>query len=196
MPRYLSLLCGLALAVFLVAAPWVYRNRQEARYRNFHVVKDGTLYRSGQMTLAGFQEVLTQYGIKTVITLRDTIGGPKRNVDEERFCQQRAVKFIRIPSRSWWASDGTVPAEEGVHCFRQIIAHPATHPVLIHCQAGMDRTGAFCAIFRMEFDGWSNAKAIAEMKALGYRNIDDEWDVLGYLEQYRPLRIQLVSSHP
>ena len=31
-----------------------------------------------------------------------------------------------------------------------------------------------------------NGRAIAEMKACGYSNLDDEWDILGYLEQYRP----------
>jgi hypothetical protein len=38
----------------------------------------------------------------------------------------------------------------------------------------------------MEFEHWSNADAISEMKACGYRNIDDEWDLLGYLEKYQP----------
>ncbi len=196
MPRFLSILFGFALAAFLVASPWLYKNYRDARYRNLRVVKSGVLYRSGQMTFAGFQEVLFEHGIKTVITLRDTLGEPKHNLDEEQYCEHRGLQFFRIPSRSWWASDGTVPAEEGVHLFRQIIANPANQPVLIHCLAGMHRTGAFCSVFRMEFEGWHNTKAIAEMKALGYRNIDDEWDVLGYLEQYRPLRILPVSFHP
>jgi hypothetical protein len=38
----------------------------------------------------------------------------------------------------------------------------------------------------MEYEHWSNAAALAEMKALGYENLDDEWDILGYLEQYQP----------
>jgi hypothetical protein len=38
----------------------------------------------------------------------------------------------------------------------------------------------------MEYEHWSNDEAIGEMKACGYSNLDDEWDILGYLEQYRP----------
>jgi hypothetical protein len=38
----------------------------------------------------------------------------------------------------------------------------------------------------MEREHWTNAQAIAEMKACGYVNLDDEWDILGYLERYRP----------
>jgi hypothetical protein len=62
--------------------------------------------------------------------------------------------------------------------------NPANHPVLVHCFAGIHRTGAFCAIYRMEFDHWTNAQAIREMRNLGYT--DDHMDVQAYLENYRP----------
>jgi hypothetical protein len=38
----------------------------------------------------------------------------------------------------------------------------------------------------MEFEHWSNAEAIAEMKECGYSNLDKELDILEFLEQYRP----------
>ena len=66
--------------------------------------------------------------------------------------------------------------------------NPDNYPVLIHCFAGIHRTGAFCAIYRMEYEGWTNAEAIEELRACGYSNLDDEWDILGYLEQYRRSR--------
>ena len=62
--------------------------------------------------------------------------------------------------------------------------------VLMHCFAGIHRSGAFCAVFRMEYDGWSNERAIAELRACGYRDLDDEWDLLAYLETYRPRRLR------
>jgi hypothetical protein len=42
------------------------------------------------------------------------------------------------------------------------------------------------AIYRMEYDRWPTAAALEELRACGYSNLDDEWDILGYLEQYRP----------
>ena len=63
---------------------------------------------------------------------------------------------------------------------------PRNHPVLVHCFGGIHRTGAYCAIYRMEFEHWPNARAISEMKACGYVTLGDEWDILGYVEQYRP----------
>ena len=47
-------------------------------------------------------------------------------------------------------------------------------------------TGAYCAIYRMEFEGWSNDQAMNEMKACGYTTLDEDWDICTYLEQYRP----------
>ena len=44
--------------------------------------------------------------------------------------------------------------------------------------------GDLC-IYRIEYENWSNAEAIAKMKRYGYHNLDDEHDVLGYLENYR-----------
>ena len=60
------------------------------------------------------------------------------------------------------------------------------YPVLVHCFAGIHRTGAMVALYRMEYERWPTAEALDELRANGYRNLDDEWDVLGYLEQYRP----------
>jgi protein tyrosine/serine phosphatase len=66
------------------------------------------------------------------------------------------------------------------------MADPDNYPVLVHCFAGIHRTGAFCAIYRMEHDHLSNAEALRELKEGGYINLYDEWDVLGYLEEYKP----------
>ena len=63
---------------------------------------------------------------------------------------------------------------------------PANYPVLVHCFAGIHRTGAYMAVYRMEIDRWDNDAALDELRACGYRHLDDEWDVLGYLESYRP----------
>ena len=66
------------------------------------------------------------------------------------------------------------------------MSNPRNHPVLVHCFAGIHRSGAYCAVYRMEFEGWTNDRAIVEMRKLGYNQIDDEWDVLEYLEKYQP----------
>ena len=188
MPRVLQWLFGLAIAALLIAGPVGYAYYWHGQIRNFHVVKDGVLYRSGQLTLAGLKRIVHDYDIKTVVTLRDAMyaGTTPPDLAEETYCNAEELNYYRIPPRNWWAADGSVPAEAGVRKFLEIMDDPANYPVLVHCFAGMHRTGAHCAIYRMEFDHWNNEQAIAEMKRCGYKNIDDEWDLLGYLEHYRP----------
>jgi len=190
MPRYLSYLLGSLTALLLVCGPILFAFHEEGQIRNFHVVRKGVLYRSGQLSRAGLERVIHDYGINTVITLRDAmrLGDPPPDLQEEKYCRAHDINYERISPRSWWSPDGSVPAEVGVRQFRAVMDNAANYPVLIHCFAGIHRTGAFCAIYRMEYEGWNNQDAIDELKACGYSNLDDEWDILGYLEQYRRTR--------
>jgi tyrosine-protein phosphatase SIW14 len=184
MSRIVPTLAGLLTVTFLIAAPVAYALHEQNQMRNFHVVKDGVLCRSGQMTLHGLQRVVHDYGIKLVISLRDSTRPTDQ--EEEDYCRKEDIKFIRLPPLSWWAPAGPAPVEENVARFRAVMADPANYPVLVHCFAGIHRTGAFCAIYRMEHDHWTNAEALRELKLGGYINLEDEWDVLGYLEEYKP----------
>jgi tyrosine-protein phosphatase SIW14 len=184
--RILRILFALAIAAILLVGPYGYALYRKNTCRNFRVVADGILYRSGQMSLAGFKRAAHEYGIKTVVTLRyaDNPDKPPPDLAEEEFCKRELITHYRIPYLPWWASDGTVPAEKNVQTFLKIMKNPANHPVLVHCFGGIHRAGSLCAIYRMEFDHWSNAEAIQEMRNLGYT--DDHMDIQAYLENYRP----------
>jgi protein tyrosine/serine phosphatase len=184
MPRFVLTLTRIVTVLLLIAGPVAFACHQQAQTRNFRVVRAGVLYRSGQMTLDGLKRVIHDYGIRTVVNLRE--GVTRADVAEETYCVAEEINFLRIPPRNWAEVDGVVPVEEGVRKFKGVMSDPRNYPVLVHCMAGIHRTGAYCAIYRMEFERWSNDRALAEMRACGYSNLDDEWDILGYLEQYRP----------
>jgi protein tyrosine/serine phosphatase len=185
MSRVLAPLAGVAVVLALIVGPGIVAVRQQAQTRNFRVVRDGVLYRSGQMSTAGLSRIFHDYGIRTVICLRD--GRSAAEQAEEEVCARKGITFIRLPPRNWGDGVGEAPVEENVRKFREVLADPSNYPILVHCFAGTHRTGAYCAIYRMEHEGWSNEQAIAEIKACGYRNLDEEWDILGYLEQYVPV---------
>src|SRR5262249_12260683 len=65
MARIFGVLGGLLIATLLVGGPLVYSSFRQAETRNFRVVRDGVLYRSGQMRLSGMKRMLRDYGIKT-----------------------------------------------------------------------------------------------------------------------------------
>jgi tyrosine-protein phosphatase SIW14 len=188
MPRILRIVFVALIVGLLVGGPVAYLSYRQKQVRSFRVVRDGVLYRSGQMTLAGLRRVIHDYGIKTVVTLRDAYVPGNRPPDwaEEQYCRSEDISYCRITPRPWWASDDSVPAELGVRQFRAVMDDPKNYPVLVHCCAGIHRTGAYCAIYRMEYQHWTNQRALAEMRSCGYTNLDEEWDILSYLEQYRP----------
>lgn len=194
MSRIVQVSIGTLVVLALITTPAVYAVRQQARIRKFRVVHPGVLYRSGQMTREGLKRILNDFGIKTVISLRD--GTTMSDKTEEEYLKSEEVNFERILPSQWGDVGGSVPVEEGVRKFRAIMSDPKNHPVLIHCFAGIHRTGAYCAIYRMEFEHWTNERAIAEVKANGYTNLDEEVDILGFLEQYRPSWMPPVKSAP
>lgn len=187
MPRIIRFLFALAILALLIGAPIAYAWYWQNQIRNLRVVRDGVLYRSGQMTPFGLKQVVQDYHIKTVISLRHATrpGDPPPDLQEEEFCKKEGIRYIRIFPRSWESSDGAAPAEDGIRTFCEIMANPANHPVLIHCFAGIHRTGAYCAIYRMEFEFWSNADAMAELRSCGYSHLDEELDIWTFLERYQ-----------
>jgi tyrosine-protein phosphatase SIW14 len=179
----------LLIVAVLVGGPWWYWSYQGARFRNFHEVREGVLFRSGQMPLDGLKRAILDNGIKTVVTLRDSRRHPDQpppDSEEEQWCRDNYVNYFRLPPVAWSAEDGSIPAEQSVRQFVEVMRNPANYPVLIHCLAGIHRTGAFCAVYRMEIEHWSNAEAVEEMVQMGYDNIEEHEDLRNYLENYQP----------
>ena len=192
----------LTVLAALIGGPVVYAYRHENQKRNFRVVREGVLYRSGQTTLAGLERLVHDYGFRTIVSLRDSYsGGTPPDAREETYCQKMDILYVRISPHHWEAPPGAAPGtpapvEEGVRKFLAVMADRRNYPVLVHCCAGIHRTGAYCAIYRMESEGWSNEAAIAELKAYGYTNFDVEWDIRHYLENYRPGQRVKVPKNP
>jgi tyrosine-protein phosphatase SIW14 len=189
---------GIVIVLALIAGPGVYAYRTQLEMRHFRIVRDGVLYRSGQLTLPALKRVIHDRGIRTIVTLRDSYeeGQPPPDLAEEEYCKHEGLLHVRIPWREWYGPDGVAPVDEGVRTFLKVMSDPNNHPVLVHCFAGIHRTGGYCAVFRMEFDGWSNKEAIDEVIANGYYNLHDDWDVLEYLEHYRPGLLSRPAPEP
>jgi protein tyrosine/serine phosphatase len=183
MRRILVRLLGVGTVLALIVGPVVYAFHEEKQTRNFRIVREGLLYRSARMTLPGLKRIAHDYGIRSVISLRDADAAERA---EEEFCRKEEINFFRLPPKSWDTTWGPAEAEVNVRRFLAILDDPDNYPILIHCFAGIHRTGAYVAIYHMERDHWSNEAAIADLKAGGYDNLDNELDVLGYLQQYRP----------
>ena len=102
MPRFVSCSLGFFVVALLIGGPWGYAHYRQSHLRNFHAVRQGRLYRSGQMSLTGLKAVVHDHGIKTVITLRDSAyaAEPPPDRAEENYCLAQGLNYVRISPRS------------------------------------------------------------------------------------------------
>jgi protein tyrosine/serine phosphatase len=149
------------------------------------------------MTAAGFREIIERYGIKTVINLQNEDEDPhlperwlgKPYIHESELCRQLGVRYeilmpdiLPKPNRL----DLRPPV---VDDYLAILDAEESYPVLIHCKAGLHRTGRLTAIYRMEYEGWSVGEAMRELRANGYGFVaSSEADdfVIQYIQNYKP----------
>jgi tyrosine-protein phosphatase SIW14 len=192
MPTRWQFILAATVSAMVVAAPLVYSSHYNYKLRNLRVVEDGVLYRSGQLTPAGLERVCHDYGIKTVVTLRASKRNPAdtpQDAWEETFCAARGLNHVRIVPRVWGADEtGEIPAEQGVQEFLAVMEKKENLPVLVHCFAGIHRTGTMCAIFRMEYHGWTAERAMEEMELYGFSPEDMHQHIAVYLREYQPRR--------
>jgi protein tyrosine phosphatase (PTP) superfamily phosphohydrolase (DUF442 family) len=190
MMTWLRGLLGCLLLGLLIGGPIAYSKHRQAQFRNFRVVDEGKLYRSGQLSLEGVKRVIQERGVKTVVSLRYSDDPSVKPPDwrEEEYCHQIGVRYVRLRPDVYHALEegGEIPADKPIREFTNLLDDPAVYPVLIHCFAGKHRTGAFCAIYRMEYQGWTNEEAIHDLRAMGYETLDQDRDVQDYLHRYVP----------
>ncbi|HVK17659.1 MAG TPA: tyrosine-protein phosphatase [Fimbriiglobus sp.] len=201
MTRSISALLGATVVAGVVVGAVGYEVRSDGLYRNLRVVDPGVLYRSGQLDQAALGRVAREFNIQTVVSFRDVRADKEPDPEleaEERFCESRGISYVRLSPEPWGPdATGRIPVNENVREFIQVIdKRREAGAVLIHCMRGVHRTGAYTAIYRMEFNGWSNAEAIAEMVDRGYDTLEDDPDILQYLGGYTPRRPAPVSVGP
>lgn len=187
--RRINIIGSVIVVATIVGIPMAYAQYQRANNRNVRIVTPGVLYRSGQLSQTGLERLIHDYGIRTVISLRDTCveGVNPPDAAEADFCRSQDIKHVRITPKSWWPEyNGPPPAQQGIAAFLAVMDDSAHRPVLLHCFAGTHRTGAMICIYRMEYDRWTNSEALAELRNAGYKNLDNETDVLTFLENYKP----------
>lgn len=123
------------LAVGAFAAVFKPAVRQNVFPKNFGVVEEGRLYRSGQFSPAAFRKIHEQHRFRTVIDLgsyEEGSRGDRRN--------QLLADSVGIPRyRFDLIGDATGNPNAYAQVLR-IIKDPANQPVLVHCGAGSERT--------------------------------------------------------
>jgi hypothetical protein len=125
--------------------------------KNFGVVEEGAVYRSGELTTAALTKVVREHNIRTVIDF----GAHDHDPDDERR-EQQAAEILGVDRHVLnLYGDGTGDPNRYAEALR-IMTDPEAQPVLIHCAAGAQRTGCATALYRSLVQGWNDDRALAE----------------------------------
>jgi protein tyrosine phosphatase (PTP) superfamily phosphohydrolase (DUF442 family) len=176
MPVWGRWVLGGVVAAVVAVPPFALFRADYAHAKRLREVTPGRFYRSGQMTASGLRETIERYGIKTVLNLQHESPDPlmpeswfgKPSVHESEVCRQRGVRYVLLtPDLLPQPNDLSKPPLV-VDDFLKLLDDPASYPVLIHCKAGLHRTGRLTAIYRMEYQGWTTGDALRELRDNGY----------------------------
>jgi tyrosine-protein phosphatase SIW14 len=170
---------ALVANIVVVAAvlPLVQFRTQHARDKRLREVEPGRVYRSGQMNADGFRDARDLYGIHTVICLRDDDPDPEVDlrfppgggtIKESELCRQLGLRFVFIAPDLVSRRSAPERRPEAIERFLAVMDDEDSYPVLIHCNAGLNRTGVMVAVYRMEYQGWGRAEAFRETLDNGF----------------------------
>jgi protein tyrosine/serine phosphatase len=166
----------LAAVLATGAVGWHKYVRHQFFPRNFGVVVDGRIYRSGQNSAEVLRGLAKDLKLRTIIDLGGTSGNPatqaERSVTEALGIQRYE---FGLPG------DGTGDPDKWA-AVERILADESVHPVLVHCSAGAQRTGTAVLLYRNLVEGRPIADVYPETFEYGHE--PDQWALLAFLADH------------
>jgi protein tyrosine phosphatase (PTP) superfamily phosphohydrolase (DUF442 family) len=151
----------------------------------FIVVQEGKLYRSAEMSAEKLADLCREHGIRTVVDFRKE--GPKTE-KEAGTLEKAGVRYVHLPTEQ-------LPGPGVVEGFLSVMSEEENLPVLIHCEHGVGRTGLHAAVYRIEFQGWSNNQARWEAMLLsGFDSFQEDTPKGRFVEEYVPVNKRDISE--
>lgn len=163
---------------------------------NFETITEGKVYKSGVIPPDELESYIKKYHIKSVVDLRfpgtaDTINNPEvpaeLTAEKEAIAKLKGVRYFNNGSDQ-------VPKPENLKTFFKVMDDPANYPVLIHCYHGTGRAEMYSALYRIEYENWTNEEARQGVRTLiKFSSYDDGTPKGEFLKAYKS-RKQLAAE--
>ena len=163
---------------------------------NFETITEGKVYKSGVIPPDELESYVTKYHIKSIVDLRfpgttDLKNNPE--IPVELTAEQNAVAKMKGVNYFNNGSD-QVPKQENLDRFFKIMDDKANYPVLIHCYHGIGRGEMYSALYRIEYENFTNEAARQGVRTLvKFSSFDDGTPKGEYLKSYKS-RKQLAAE--
>lgn len=152
--------------------------------KRFAVVEEGELYRSGYLETWPLERVIEKHQLRTVLTLMNDEPGTPRQENERATLRAADVELVRIGM----PGDGR-GAFDDLDAAAAVIADERRRPLLVHCAAGVHRTTAAYAAWRMKYCGWDIGQALEEAARYGITP-QSKPELCDHLRRYYEERVQ------
>lgn len=155
---------------------------------NFETITEGKVYKSGVIPPDELASYINKYHIKSVVDLRfpgtgDDVNNPE--IPVELTAEKEAIAKIKGVNYFNNGSD-QVPVQKNLDSYFKIMDNPANYPVLIHCYHGVGRAEMYSALYRIEYENWTNEQARQGVRTLvKWSSFDDGTPKGEYLKAYK-----------
>ena len=163
---------------------------------NFETITEGKVYKSGVIPPDEIAGYIKKYHIKSIIDLRmpgtnDLILNPEKpselQAERNAVAKIKGINYFSNPSEQ-------VPNEKNIAVFTKIMDNKVNYPMLIHCYHGTGRAEMYSAIYRIEYENFTNEEARSGVRTLVKCSSFDDGKPKGeYLKAYKS-RKQLAGE--
>jgi len=151
--------------------------------KRFDVVETGRIYRGGEQEAGPYERIIAEHGIRTVLTLLEERKDDRPEKVESELVETHGLRRIRIAM----PGDGLADFDD-LDRAAAILADEENGPIFVHCSAGVHRTGASIAAYRMVYQNWDYERAMEELDA-HWISRGRKPEIFEHLKQYYEERV-------
>lgn len=159
---------------------------------NFETISEGKVYKSGVIPPDEIADYVKKNNIKSIVDLRfpgtgDLVNNPE--VAAQLKAERDAVAKIKGVNYFNNGSD-QVPKQENLDVFFKIMDNKENYPVLIHCYHGTGRAEMYSALYRIEYENFTNEAARKGVRTVVKWSSFDEGTPKGeFLKAYKSRKV-------